>query len=268
MTAIGDSTPTKTCTKCGEGKLATSDFFCRRAALREGLTAHCKECAKSAKAAYYAEHRERIKAAANAYYNDNREAAKARVVSRYHANKEEIRARVSEYRAANPETVKATRAKSYLANKPKALARAAEYYKKNKDKLQETQAQWRAENKWRVRGYGKAYAEKIKADPVKVMQARYRSIVSKAWRGMGYTKESKSGEILGCSWEEFKAHIERQFVGGMCWERIAEIHLDHVVPLSSAKTEEDVRALNHYTNLRPLWAKDNLSKGAEVRYLL
>ena len=41
-------------------------------------------------------------------------------------------------------------------------------------------------------------------------------------------------------------------------------HIDHIVPLATAKTEEQVAKLNHYTNIQPLWAKDNLSKGAKI----
>lgn len=46
----------------------------------------------------------------------------------------------------------------------------------------------------------------------------------------------------------------------MSWDRLNEIHIDHIIPISSAETLEDVYRLNHYTNLQPLWAKDNLFK--------
>ena len=67
--------------------------------------------------------------------------------------------------------------------------------------------------------------------------------------------------MLGCSWEELKTHIENQFTEGMSWDRLSEIHIDHIIPLASATTEEDLIKLAHYTNLQPLWAKDNISKG-------
>jgi len=76
----------------------------------------------------------------------------------------------------------------------------------------------------------------------------------------GYTKTSRTHEILGCSYEEYYQHIEAQFTDGMSWERIAEIHIDHRLPVSAATTEAEMLALNHHRNLQPMWAKDNLAK--------
>ena len=90
-----------------------------------------------------------------------------------------------------------------------------------------------------------------------------------SFRNGGYTKNARAAEILGCDWGFLMAHIERQFDKGMAWaKKGSEIHIDHIVPLATAKTEEDVTRLNHFTNLRPMWAEDNLSKGAKVLTLL
>jgi hypothetical protein len=75
------------------------------------------------------------------------------------------------------------------------------------------------------------------------------------------TKRNKTCEIVGCSLEFLKNHIENQFTEGMSWELMGKmIHIDHIIPLSSAKNEEEVYKLCHYSNLQPLWAKDNLKK--------
>ena len=55
-----------------------------------------------------------------------------------------------------------------------------------------------------------------------------------------------------------------KFTTGMSWENRNEWHIDHKIPLSSAKTEEEIYELCHYTNLQPLWAFDNLSKGNKI----
>ena len=63
-------------------------------------------------------------------------------------------------------------------------------------------------------------------------------------------------------WPEFlKEHLESQFIDGMGWDNRVEWHIDHIIPLSSAKTEDELYRLCHYTNLQPLWAEDNLKKG-------
>ena len=77
-------------------------------------------------------------------------------------------------------------------------------------------------------------------------------------------KSRRAEQILGCSYSELAAHLEQQFRSGMTWDNRGEWHIDHIVPLASAQTEEEVLSLCHYTNLQPLWAAENLSKGARL----
>jgi hypothetical protein len=81
---------------------------------------------------------------------------------------------------------------------------------------------------------------------------------------MGWSKDSKTQEYLGCDWETFMEHLESQFTEGMSWDNQGEWHYDHIYPISLAQTEEDMYIFNHYTNFQPLWAKDNLSKSNSV----
>ena len=76
----------------------------------------------------------------------------------------------------------------------------------------------------------------------------------------GYRKKSKTADILGCSFEEFKTHIESQFQPRMSWENRHLWQIDHIMPVSMAKTYDEIVRLNHYKNLRPLWALDNQKK--------
>ena len=93
-----------------------------------------------------------------------------------------------------------------------------------------------------------------------------RTKLNKVIARFGYTKRSKSNDIYGCSWVELKNHIEVQFTKGMTWENRSEWHIDHIIPLASAKSEDDILRLSHYTNLRPLWAADNLRKSDKLDY--
>jgi hypothetical protein len=79
-------------------------------------------------------------------------------------------------------------------------------------------------------------------------------------------KTNKTFEIVGCTPEFLKEHLEKQFKEGMSWENYGLYgwHIDHIIPLSSSKTEEKIHQLSHYTNLQPLWAEDNLKKGNKI----
>lgn len=114
--------------------------------------------------------------------------------------------------------------------------------------------------------YRMTHKRRMGSEPLYVVKHRTRGLISTALKKKGYSKTSKTQEILGCTFDEFKSHIESQFTDGMCWERFSEIHIDHIVPLASAKTIEDILILNHYTNLQPLWAIDNLKKGSKLDY--
>jgi hypothetical protein len=80
------------------------------------------------------------------------------------------------------------------------------------------------------------------------------------------TKHNNTFNYIGCSVEYLKNYIEDRFTEGMCWENYGLYgwHIDHIIPLSLGKTEEELFKLNHFTNLRPLWAFDNLSKGNKI----
>ncbi|MNP21719.1 hypothetical protein D3C76_1143500 [compost metagenome] len=86
----------------------------------------------------------------------------------------------------------------------------------------------------------------------------------------GYKKSTKTEALLGCSFEEFKAFLEAKFLPGMTWENrgIDGWHIDHVIPLSSARDRDEMERLCHFTNMQPLWAADNHSKGAKMPHEL
>ncbi len=78
------------------------------------------------------------------------------------------------------------------------------------------------------------------------------------------SKTNKTFDLIGCSPEFLKEHLEKQFLDGMSWDNRDKWHIDHIIPLSSAKNEEEVYKLCHYTNLQPLWAEDNMLKGDKL----
>jgi hypothetical protein len=110
--------------------------------------------------------------------------------------------------------------------------------------------------------------EKRCAYPLEAEKERVRCLIKQSIRLKGFTKRTRTAEILGCDWGFFKRHIEKQFLPGMTWENRELWHIDHITPMSAAESEADVHALNHFTNLRPLWKPDNLAKRDKVLFLL
>lgn len=85
-------------------------------------------------------------------------------------------------------------------------------------------------------------------------------------RGLETEKSKLTEQILGCSIQELKQHLENQFSEGMSWENHSRDgwHIDHKFPLAKASSEEEIYKLNHYTNLQPLWWYDNLRKSDKL----
>lgn len=105
---------------------------------------------------------------------------------------------------------------------------------------------------------------KEKEDPISGFIQKMRQVVRKSIKRGGFTKKSKTYEILGEEWNFVKNYIENLFIDGMTWDNYGEWEIDHITPISSGKTEEDVIRLCHYSNLQPLWKKDNRLKGDKI----
>jgi hypothetical protein len=82
-----------------------------------------------------------------------------------------------------------------------------------------------------------------------------------------YKKSSQTEIILGCPLNTFICHLQFQFKPNMTLENHGQgpgkWNMDHIIPISSAKTEEEIIKLNHYTNFQPLWWEENMAKGAK-----
>ncbi len=120
---------------------------------------------------------------------------------------------------------------------------------------------WEEKNKDKRREYQNNYStQKLKTDILFKLKRNVRIRINKFLKN----KKSDSSDIVGCSYLYLKEHLEQKFKDNMFWENYGDWHIDHIVPLSSAKTEEEIYELCHYTNLQPLWAEDNLKKGCKV----
>lgn len=141
----------------------------------------------------------------------------------------------------------------------------AQYQIDNKERIRERKALHNAkpEVKQRTRERAKLRYGK---DPLYKLVQCYRSRTYKALKNIGFTKAyNRTVDMLGCGWEQLRSHLEDQFDEGMTWDNYGSgWHVDHITPIGSTKSSDGVLKLCHYTNLQPLWAKDNLQKSNKI----
>lgn len=153
----------------------------------------------------------------------------------------------------------------YEANKESYHARARAFEKANPEWQSARNLKYRADNAEKI---ALRLENRYKEDSLYRTKRLTSTLIAGAFRRSGFTKRNRSAAILGCSWIELHIHFEKQFVKGMSWANRSEWHIDHIVPVASATTEQEVMALNHFTNLRPMWARDNLQKSDKITHLI
>ena len=216
---------TKKCSKCDEEQHV--DNFCKNSGNKDGLNGRCRSCVKE-------------------YKNLNKKRSTEYSKQYYKTNKEDQNKKCKRY---------------HRENKEAANERCRQYYKDNKEAISKRTRQYQKDNKERIAEYQRQYERERKAnDPLFRLTHNIRNLIRCSLSNGGYSKTSKTAEILGCSFDEYYQHIEAQFTDGMSWERMSEIHIDHRLPVSAATTEDELLALNHHRNLQPLWSADNLAK--------
>ncbi len=100
-----------------------------------------------------------------------------------------------------------------------------------------------------------------KSDPIHRLKHLMNSRLRIFLKSRNLSKKNKTFVIVGCTPNQLKEHLQNKFVTGMSWDNFGKWQIDHIIPLSSAKSEKEIYTLCHYTNLQPLWAEDNLKKG-------
>jgi len=173
-------------------------------------------------------------------------------------------------------TCKACRHLEYLKNQDKNKARSSANYYANHEKKKASQRIYNRKRADYQREYMKIYYENNK-DVIKEnvrknalkrkhsdvgyrLICNYRTRIYKAVKGI--EKPKKTIELIGCSVEELKDHLEKQFKPGMSWKNYGKWHIDHIRPCSSYDLLdiEQMKECFNYKNLQPLWAEENLLK--------
>lgn len=197
---------------------------------------------------------------------------------RYILNPERELKRHRDYVEKNREIVKVKQSihhkKWYKDNKEKEIERVREWKLKNKDKIQD----WKTRNKDKIKLYSKEYRaknlerertrehKKYTEDICFALKKILRIRIGKALKNK--QKRGSAVDDLGCSVLELKVYLEKQFKDGMNWDNwgLYGWHIDHIKPLDSFDLTDRKQFLEatHYTNLQPMWAKDNIRKGNKI----
>lgn len=144
------------------------------------------------------------------------------------------------------------------------------YSKSNWDKLRvdckDCLAKWRKDNREKINKNFIQYEKNRKlTDPEFKIMKTLRSRVGTALKTQNSNKNNKTIDLLGCSVSFLKEYLEANFKDGMSWDNHGQWHIDHIKPCASFNLlqEEEQKNCFHYTNLQPLWAAENLSKGCK-----
>ena len=228
---------TKVCSKCKENKNICE--FGKLKSSKDGYRYFCKKCRNSIEKTYEGDN---VLERKKKWRNNNKE----KIKNHYQETKQTILDYQKKYREENLGKIKERKKKYYNINKKEILDKN-KIYRKNTKNIRNI---YEYKNK--------------KNDPIYSLLCGMRSRLCNYLKMCGITKKNKTFDIVGCSPEFLKEHLEAQFTDGMSWDNRGEWHIDHIIPLSSAKTEDELYKLCHYENLQPLWAEDNLKKSNKI----
>jgi len=156
-------------------------------------------------------------------------------------NKEILSEKNKKFRLENPEINK-EKCRNYKINNPDYFSKWVEKNKEHRKKY--------------IREYNSDPKNKIKNS----LRGRINELLNKKYNN------PRTLNLVGCDYEFLLKYLEDKFTEGMNWDNYGYYgwHIDHMIPISSAKTIEDIYKLYHYTNLQPLWGKDNMRKSNKI----
>lgn len=185
---------------------------------------------------------------------------------KYHKkNKKSSNEASRQYTKDNKETISSQKKSYYQKNKKSIIDKSKKHYELNKELIQKKRRKYRLANKEKIAKQKKEYQQRLHKTVLgklahNIRQAIRRSLISK-----GYNKKFTSEKILGCSIVDFKIYLESKWEPWMNWDNKGLYNgqlnygwdIDHIIPLYTAKTEEEIIRLCHFTNLSPLCSKIN-----------
>lgn len=222
---------TKICSKCKESK--TLCGFQKNKYSKDGHRSECSECSKK-----------------------NNKLKSKDILNEYHKN----------YREKNRTKLNKNQRQYYLNNRDKELLRNR-IHKEKKLTNNSLLKKIKPTESWQKRNKELFYTkrkEKYKNNIIFKLSQNVRNRLNSFLKTTKHNKNSKTFNIIGCDPFFLKEHLENKFKEGMSWDNRNDWHIDHIIPLSSSNTKDEIYKLCHYTNLQPLWSKENLKKSNKL----
>ena len=194
---------------------------------------------------------------------DAREKRRAYGKKRYEENKERHSIKCKEWRDKNKERIALKNKERYTLHKEEMKIKTLEYREKNRKLLCEKQKIYQLNNRAKRNEYHRKRYHKSK------MVRVGHFISGRIYKDLRKRKDGQSWEkLVGYTIEDLFKHLESQFVEGMSWDNYGKWHIDHIKPMSSFHYEspfdDEFKQCWSLKNLQPLWAEENLKKGARL----
>jgi hypothetical protein len=229
---------TKICSKCNQEKILLD--FVKDKTRKDGFSYICKKCLSIKFTIYRRLNIEKIK-----QYRLN--------------NITKIKKRDHLYYINNKFTRQLYNKQYYIKNIEKHNQNSREYYEKNKNsiKKQRIKNKDRRNKQLKNRRRYDINFKIIHNNTVRIKQALKNN-----------QKTGHTIELIGCSVDELKSHLQKQFTTGMSWENYGKggWDIDHIIPCSffDFTDPEQQKKCCHYSNLQPMWHIENIKKGNKI----
>ena len=245
---------TKICRVCGEEK-PLGEFRIRGDSGKRRN--ECKSCLSKYLKKYRSENKQHISLLNKRWYETHKDAVAEYRINWQRRNRDKLHANYKKYVQNMTEEQR---------ERVRVRDRRYRYARKDDSEYIERRRAWSRESTKRRRKKITAYEEnRKKIDPVFKLKKQIRNEIRTSFNRRGFRKSARTEAIVGCSLQELYNHLCKtyQVRYGEEYNGNRVVHIDHIVPLATAHTEDDVKRLCRWDNLQLLTAEDNLAKSAD-----
>ncbi|MBB6299916.1 hypothetical protein [Rhizobium leucaenae] len=258
----GDAGLFKACTKCEDLK-NTSDFSVQKT-VKSGRRSVCKSCESSASLLRYERKRDVINAQKRALYAEGPAKHRERSMNWHYENHDRSLDRARSWKLENPDKVTSYNRSYYAENADRLKADYASWAADNAPKRRDYMRGWYDANPGKHSEYSSRRRESLKFRIESAMRCRIWSGITSGSKG-----DRRTIDLLEFSIADLMHHLESKFLPGMSFDNYGDWHIDHIRPLASFDYETpddpEFKLAWALSNLQPLWAADNIAKGAKWR---